>query len=171
MTHLRIEGLTKRFAGKPPTTAMDDLNLEIEEGEFLVLLGPSGCGKTTTLRCMAGLETPDEGRISLRRPRRLRLVDSKLNLSPDKRNIGMVFQSYALWPHMTVRKNIGYPLKARKLKGPDTEELGRGDGRARRLLGSCSTATRRSSAAASSSASRSPAGSSPVPTSCSSTSR
>ena len=64
MTQLRIEGLTKRFAGKPPTTAMDDLSLDIEEGEFLVLLGPSGCGKTTTLRCMAGLETPDEGRIS-----------------------------------------------------------------------------------------------------------
>ncbi len=64
MTHLRIEGLTKRFAGKPPTTAMDDLSLEIEEGEFLVLLGPSGCGKTTTLRCLAGLETPDEGRIT-----------------------------------------------------------------------------------------------------------
>jgi iron(III) transport system ATP-binding protein len=53
VTHLRIEGLTKRFAGKPPTTAMDDLSLEIEQGEFLVLLGPSGCGKTTTLRCLA----------------------------------------------------------------------------------------------------------------------
>ena len=121
MTQLRIEGLTKRFAGKPPTTAMDDLSLDIEEGEFLVLLGPSGCGKTTTLRCMAGLETPDEGRISFGDQA---VFDSakKLNLSPDKRNIGMVFQSYALWPHMTVRKNIGYPLKARKLRGPDTKD-------------------------------------------------
>ena len=72
MTHLRIEGLTKRFAGKPPTTAMDDLDLEIEEGEFLVLLGPSGCGKTTTLRCLAGLETPDDGPHRVRRPRRVR---------------------------------------------------------------------------------------------------
>jgi iron(III) transport system ATP-binding protein len=120
VTHLRIEGLTKRFAGKPPTTAMDDLSLEIEQGEFLVLLGPSGCGKTTTLRCLAGLETPDEGRITFgERP----VFDSsaRLNLSPDKRNIGMVFQSYALWPHMTVRKNIGYPLKARKLRGPETK--------------------------------------------------
>ena len=120
MTHLRIEGLTKRFAAKPPTTAMDDLTLDIEEGEFLVLLGPSGCGKTTTLRCLAGLETPDEGRITFGdRP----VFDSsaKVNLSADKRNIGMVFQSYALWPHMTVRKNIGYPLKARRLKGPETK--------------------------------------------------
>ena len=121
MTHLRIDGLTKRFAGKPPTIAMDDLSLEIEEGEFLVLLGPSGCGKTTTLRCLAGLETPDEGRISFG-DRNVFDSSTKLNLSPDKRNIGMVFQSYALWPHMTVRKNIGYPLKARKLKGSDTAQ-------------------------------------------------
>jgi iron(III) transport system ATP-binding protein len=118
VTHLRIEGLTKKFAAKPPTTAMDSLSLDIEQGEFLVLLGPSGCGKTTTLRCVAGLETPDEGRIEFGgRP----VFDSstKLNLSPDKRNIGMVFQSYALWPHMTVRKNIGYPLRARKIKHPE----------------------------------------------------
>jgi len=120
VTHLRIEGLTKRFAGKPPTTAMDDLSLDIQEGEFLVLLGPSGCGKTTTLRCLAGLETPDEGRISFGE-RDVFDSSSRLNLSPDKRNIGMVFQSYALWPHMTVRKNIGYPLKARRIKGPDTK--------------------------------------------------
>jgi len=120
VTHLRMEGLTKRFAGKPPTTAMDDLDLDIHEGEFLVLLGPSGCGKTTTLRCLAGLETPDEGRIAFG-DRDVFNSSTKLNLSPDKRNIGMVFQSYALWPHMTVRKNIGYPLKARKLKGPRTK--------------------------------------------------
>ena len=115
MTHLTMEGLTKRFAGKPPTVAMDDLHLEIEEGEFVVLLGPSGCGKTTTLRCLAGLETPTEGRICFGGAD---VFDSttRLNLSPDRRNIGMVFQSYALWPHMTVRKNINYPIKARKLK-------------------------------------------------------
>ena len=118
-TQLRIEGLTKRFAGKPPTTAMDDLSLEIEEGEFLVLLGPSGCGKTTTLRCLAGLETPDSGRICFG-GRDVFDSSARLNLSPDRRNIGMVFQSYALWPHMTVRKNIAYPLKARKLKGPES---------------------------------------------------
>jgi iron(III) transport system ATP-binding protein len=120
VTQLRIEGLVKRYAGKPPTIANDDLSLDIEEGEMLVLLGPSGCGKTTTLRCLAGLETPDEGRITFGAKT---VYDSskRINLSPDRRNIGMVFQSYALWPHMTVRKNIGYPLKARKLKGPNTQ--------------------------------------------------
>ncbi|MFC9502236.1 ABC transporter ATP-binding protein [Streptomyces sp. NPDC057002] len=114
MSHVRIEGLTKRFAGKPPAVAVDDLSLEIEPGEFIVLLGPSGCGKTTTLRCLAGLETPDEGRISLGDRTVLDLRD-KVDLPPNKRNIGMVFQSYALWPHMTVRRNIGYPLRTRRV--------------------------------------------------------
>ncbi|WP_210570055.1 ABC transporter ATP-binding protein [Streptomyces sp. GESEQ-4] len=114
MSHVRIEGLTKRFAGKPPAVAVDDLSLEIEPGEFIVLLGPSGCGKTTTLRCLAGLETPDEGRISLGDQTVLD-VRGKVNLPPNKRRIGMVFQSYALWPHMTVRRNIGYPLRTRRV--------------------------------------------------------
>lgn len=114
MSHVSIQNMTKNFDGKPPTVAVDDLSLDIEEGEFLVLLGPSGCGKTTTLRCLAGLETPAAGTIQLGGAT---VFDGarKLNLSPDKRFIGMVFQSYALWPHMTVRKNIGYPLKARGL--------------------------------------------------------
>jgi iron(III) transport system ATP-binding protein len=115
MSHVSISGLTRRFDGRPPTVAVADLDLEIEDGEFLVLLGPSGCGKTTTLRCLAGLESPSAGTI--------RLGDTvvcdtarRINLPPNKRFIGMVFQSYALWPHMTVRRNIAYPLKARKLK-------------------------------------------------------
>jgi iron(III) transport system ATP-binding protein len=94
---------------------MDVVDLDIEEGEFLVLLGPSGCGKTTTLRCLAGLETPDQGTISFGE-RTVFDSSSHVNVSPDKRNIGMVFQSYALWPHMTVRKNIGYPLRTRRTK-------------------------------------------------------
>ena len=114
MSYVTIEGLNKHFAGKPPTTAIDDLDLEIEEGEFLVLLGPSGCGKTTTLRCLAGLETPSSGTISFG-GRKVFDSGSRIDTSPDKRNLGMVFQSYALWPHMTVRKNIGYPLRARKI--------------------------------------------------------
>ena len=114
MSYVTIEGLNKHFAGKPPTTAIDDLDLEIEEGEFLVLLGPSGCGKTTTLRCLAGLETPSSGAISFG-GRTVFDSGSRIDTSPDKRNLGMVFQSYALWPHMTVRKNIGYPLRARKI--------------------------------------------------------
>jgi iron(III) transport system ATP-binding protein len=111
---VRIRSLTKRFGGKVPTTAIDDLDLEIEEGEFLVLLGPSGCGKTTTLRCIAGLETAEEGVISFGDHV---VFDSArhVNVPPNKRNIGMVFQSYALWPHMTVRKNIGYPLRTRRM--------------------------------------------------------
>ncbi|QFQ95071.1 ABC transporter ATP-binding protein [Streptomyces phaeolivaceus] len=121
MSHVRIEGLTKRFAGKPPTVAVDDLSLEIEPGEFIVLLGPSGCGKTTTLRCLAGLETPDEGRISLGDQTVLD-VRGKVNLPPNKRRIGMVFQSYALWPHMTVRRNIGYPLRTRRVAREQARE-------------------------------------------------
>lgn len=115
MSRVEIEGLTKRFEGKPPTVAVDDLTLDIEQGEFLVLLGPSGCGKTTTLRCLAGLESANEGVLTFG-GEKVFDSSSKLNLSPDKRSIGMVFQSYALWPHMTVRKNIAYPLKARKLR-------------------------------------------------------
>ena len=121
MSHVRIEGLTKRFAGRPPTVAVDGLSLEIESGEFVVLLGPSGCGKTTTLRSLAGLETPDEGTISLGGQTVLD-VRAKVNQPPNKRRIGMVFQSYALWPHMTVRRNIGYPLRARRVAREQSRE-------------------------------------------------
>src|SRR5581483_4583074 len=116
VSNVRVRGLTKRFAGKPPMTAIDNLDLEIEQGEFLVLLGPSGCGKTTTLRCIAGLETAEEGSISFG-DRVVFDADRGVNVPPNKRNLGMVFQSYALWPHMKVRKNIGYPLSTRGIKG------------------------------------------------------
>ena len=107
--------ISKRFDGKPPALAVDALDLTISPGEFLVLLGPSGCGKTTTLRCLAGLETPDSGRIVLGDAV---VFDSekRIDVPPDRRDIGMVFQSYALWPHMTVRQNIAYPLRARRLR-------------------------------------------------------
>src|SRR5689334_18763548 len=115
MSRVVIDGLVKHFHGNPPTKAVDDLGLEIDQGEFLILLGPSGCGKTTALRCLAGLETPSAGRISFG-DTTVFDASRRVNLSPDKRNVGMVFQSYALWPHMTVRKNIAYPLRARKLR-------------------------------------------------------
>ena len=111
-----VRGLTKRFGGKAPMVAIDNLDLEIEPGEFVVLLGPSGCGKTTTLRCIAGLETAEDGSIGIGE-RTVFDAARRLNVTPNKRNLGMVFQSYALWPHMTVRKNIGYPLKTRGIKG------------------------------------------------------
>lgn len=108
----RVSGLTKSYGSN---VVVDQLDLEIEEGEFLVLLGPSGCGKTTTLRCLAGLETPQDGTITFK-DRMVFDGQSHVNVPAHKRNIGMVFQSYALWPHMTVRKNIQYPLKVRNMK-------------------------------------------------------
>ncbi len=121
MTNVRISGLTKRFYGKTQVVAIDDLDLEIEPGEFIVLLGPSGCGKTTTLRCIAGLETAEEGEIALGE-RTVFDAARRVNVPPNKRGLGMVFQSYALWPHMTVRKNIGYPLRTRKIKGDQANQ-------------------------------------------------
>jgi iron(III) transport system ATP-binding protein len=121
VSSVSIHGLSKHFGGKTPTTAIDDLNLEIELGEFLVLLGPSGCGKTTTLRCIAGLETADAGSIAFG-DNTVFDAARHVDVPPNKRNIGMVFQSYALWPHMTVSKNIGYPLRARKIKGKQATE-------------------------------------------------
>jgi iron(III) transport system ATP-binding protein len=110
MAFLRVSSLVKRFDSQ---TAVDHISFEVEKGEFLTLLGPSGCGKTTTLRCIAGLETPNEGDIYIGE----RLVVSgreKVFVSPDKRELGMVFQSYAIWPHLTVFDNVAYPLKEKK---------------------------------------------------------
>ncbi|NIS59903.1 MAG: ATP-binding cassette domain-containing protein [Proteobacteria bacterium] len=112
MVFLKVMNLVKKFDS---VTAVDDISFEVEKGEFLTLLGPSGCGKTTILRCIAGLETPDQGDI---------FIGEKLVLSrekdvfvqPDKRGLGMVFQSYAIWPHLSVFDNIAYPLVERRLK-------------------------------------------------------
>ncbi len=99
-----LKNLVKRFGS---LTAVKDLNLEIQSGEFFSLLGPSGCGKTTTLRMIAGLEFPTEGQI---------FFDQRevTRLPPDRRNTGMVFQNYALFPHMTVFENVAFGLQARK---------------------------------------------------------
>jgi len=92
--------------------AVDDVSLDIAEGEVFTLLGPSGCGKTTTLRMIAGLETPDQGDILFKGRPIVRSRD-RLVVPTNKRNVGMVFQSYAIWPHMTVRENVTFPLKIR----------------------------------------------------------
>ncbi|MDO9526153.1 MAG: ABC transporter ATP-binding protein, partial [Gemmobacter sp.] len=92
--------------------AIDDVSIDIHQGELVVLLGPSGCGKTTLLRAVAGLETPDSGSIRLG-GRDLFDSETGLVLPPEARHVGMVFQSYALWPHMTVAQNVAYPLRMR----------------------------------------------------------
>jgi iron(III) transport system ATP-binding protein len=108
MAKLILNNVSKDFGtGRP---AVIGLSLEVREGGFLALLGPSGCGKTTVLRMIAGFEAPSDGAIYL--GERL-LADSEKSLPPERRNMAMVFQSYALWPHMTVAENVGYPLKVR----------------------------------------------------------
>jgi ABC-type Fe3+/spermidine/putrescine transport system ATPase subunit len=109
---VRLENLSKTYAGNP-SPSVQDLSLDVYDGEIMTLLGPSGCGKTTTLRMVAGLEVPDEGDIYFG-DRAVVMTSRRLALSPDKRNVGMVFQSYAIWPHMTVAENVAFPLKARK---------------------------------------------------------
>jgi len=106
MTDLTIDRLGKRFGMQH---AVDDLSLRIPSGAFLVLLGPSGCGKSTTLRMIAGLEDPTHGTISFD-DRVIADGGSGQSIAPSKRGIGMVFQSYALWPHMTVQQNVEWPL-------------------------------------------------------------
>jgi iron(III) transport system ATP-binding protein len=104
-----LRGLTKRYGS---TAAVDDVSLRIDHGQLVCLLGPSGCGKTTTLRLIAGFLEPTEGEIHVGD----RLVSSKARtLPPEQRNMSMIFQSYALWPHMTVAENIVYGLHLRKM--------------------------------------------------------
>ena len=111
-TVLSLVGVTKRFG---PSTVVDRVSLSIGRGEVFTLLGPSGCGKTTTLRLVAGLERPDAGDITLR-DRLVASASRGFSLAPNQRNLGMVFQSYAVWPHMTVFENVAYPLELRGMK-------------------------------------------------------
>lgn len=109
---VKIEGATKVYGS---FKACDHISLDIREGEFFTLLGPSGCGKTTLLRMIAGFNSIDDGKIYFN--------DKVINHIPaDKRNIGMVFQNYAIFPHMTVQENVAYGLKARKIKGAELAE-------------------------------------------------
>jgi multiple sugar transport system ATP-binding protein len=103
VARILLEGLTKAFKGP---AAVYDLNLEVEDGEFMIIVGPSGCGKTTTLRMLAGFETPTSGRMWI--------GDRVVNdIAPKDRNVAMVFQNYALFPHMTVEKNLSFGMKVR----------------------------------------------------------
>ena len=115
MVELSVEGLSKVNGA---LDAVKDVSFTIADGSIMTLLGPSGCGKTTTLRCLAGLERPDKGLIK-GGDRILFSSEQEKVVPAEKRNMGMVFQSYAIWPHMTVFKNIAYPLKIRKEKDSD----------------------------------------------------
>ena len=112
MAYLTLSNISKQFGG---TYAVRDFNLEVEKGEFVSFLGPSGCGKTTTLRMVAGFETPTNGTITLG-------GEDLTYKSPNQRNMGMIFQSYALFPNMTVAQNIGFGLRVRKLGKAEIEE-------------------------------------------------
>ncbi len=116
MTQVVLDRLVKRYG---QTTAVDGIDLNVVEGEFLVLLGPSGCGKTTTLRCIAGLEPISEGRIFLGETV---VSQREFTVPPERRHIGMVFQSYAVWPHMTVFENVAFGLKLKKLSRGDVAD-------------------------------------------------
>ncbi|HYA30562.1 MAG TPA: ABC transporter ATP-binding protein [Acidobacteriota bacterium] len=107
-----LRGIWKTYPGNI-NPAVQNLSIEINEGEILTLLGPSGCGKTTTLRMVAGLEQPDAGDIFFG-DQTIVMTSKRLFMPPDKRNVGMVFQSYAIWPHMTVAENVAFPLEARR---------------------------------------------------------
>jgi iron(III) transport system ATP-binding protein len=104
--YVEVEGLVKWFGND---RAVDDVSFSIPKGEFFTLLGPSGCGKTTTLMSIAGLHSIDAGRISVGGSVYTAPAEGRF-LPPEKRDIGMVFQSYAIWPHMTVAHNVAYPL-------------------------------------------------------------
>ena len=117
--HLELKHLTKRYGA---VTSVDGIELAVERGEFICLLGPSGCGKTTTLRMIAGFLAPDEGEIRVEG----KIVSSPRSVvPPERRNMGMIFQSYAVWPHMTVRQNVAYGLKMKSV--PAAEQTSRVD--------------------------------------------
>jgi iron(III) transport system ATP-binding protein len=115
MPEVRLSGVSKSFGD---VAALDAVDFTIHEGEFFTLLGPSGCGKSTTLNCIAGLEQPSTGSITVGGTPFVD-VQRGLYVPPEERNLGMVFQSYALWPHMTVRQNLAVPLSIRKVGRQD----------------------------------------------------
>lgn len=118
MSYIRLNHITKRFGD---VIAVNDLDLEIGKGECFSMLGPSGCGKTTTLRMVAGFEDIDEGEIWVG-DRLLSSHQKNFYLPPEKRDFGMVFQAFAVWPHLTVFENVAFPLRLRKLSNAEIEQ-------------------------------------------------
>src|SRR5262245_49651916 len=119
MPDVKVSHLNKMFG---TNTVLDDVDFTIRDGEFFTLLGPSGCGKSTTLNCIAGLEQPTSGQIAVGEST---FVDTsrKVFVPPEGRNLGMVFQSYALWPHKTIADNLAMPLQIRKIGKDEQRRL------------------------------------------------
>ena len=149
MASVELQGLTKRYGS---LAVVDNVSLMIEHGRLVCLLGPSGCGKTTTLRLIAGFVEPTAGEVlvggkALSSPAR--------TVPPERRNMSMIFQSYALWPHMTVAQNVAYGLELRKVDRDTIKRKLDFDSRRPRILRRWRNVIRRNSPAASSNASRS----------------
>ena len=147
MAEVTLQGITKAFG---PVTALDDVTMTIPDGSFVVLLGPTGAGKTTTLRLISGLDRPDRGEVLIgRRP--------VTGLIPAQRNVAMVFQQYSLYPHLTVRENLAFPLRSPILRTPARRDRAQGRAPSPRCCRSptSSTTRRPPSPAARCSASRS----------------
>ena len=117
MPDLKLDNVRKTFGDN---VVLHDLSLHVDDGQILTLLGPSGCGKSTTLWSIAGLHQPDSGRISF--GDRVVFDGGSVDIAPERRNCGVVFQSYAVWPHMSVYDNVAYPLKLRKVKSKERRE-------------------------------------------------
>jgi iron(III) transport system ATP-binding protein len=133
---LAVERLTKIFENStdPIAGGVRDASFRLEPATFFTLLGPSGCGKTTTLRCIAGLETPDEGRIAVE-GRVLFDAKARVNVPVEQRSVGMVFQSYAIWPHMTVAENVAFPFTVSRQRRYSRAEIEDGVRRALAIVG------------------------------------
>jgi ABC-type spermidine/putrescine transport systems, ATPase components len=148
-----LDSVTRRYA---ETTAVDDVSLAIREGEFFTLVGPSGCGKTTTLRLVGGFESPTTGAVRL-------AGEDVAGVPPESRDVGVVFQSYALFPHMTVRENVGYGLRFSDPPGGVSTAGGSRTCSNWWTWRGWATGTRTNSRAGSASGSRSPGRSPPAP--------
>src|SRR5215216_1937185 len=111
MPEIHVDNLVKTFGDQ---RALDSVSFAVEEGELFTLLGPSGCGKSTTLLSIAGFQRPEEGRIVVA-DMTFFDADLRVNIAAERRNLGIVFQSYAIWPHMTVFENLAFPLKVRRV--------------------------------------------------------
>ncbi|SFK52886.1 ABC transporter ATP-binding protein [Geodermatophilus ruber] len=133
---VEVKNLIKRFRRESGAVvnAIDDVTFEVAQGDFVVLLGPSGCGKTTLLRTIAGLETPDEGSIAIAGRTQFSSREG-IEVPPERRDISMIFQSYALWPHMTAFKNVAYPLLSRRGRKVPKDEVARRVREALELVG------------------------------------